>query len=53
MYDPNEDTDVPSGATDGVVEFEHLVPAVVTVTGGGPKNSKDKPKMYSITTTAR
>ena len=31
-----------------VVEFEDLVPAVVTVTGGDPKNSKDKPKMYSI-----
>ena len=27
---------------------EDLVPAVVTVTGGDPKNSKDKPKMYSI-----
>jgi len=24
------------------------VPAVVTITGGDPKNSKDKPKMYSI-----
>ena len=31
-----------------VVEFENLVPAVVTVTGGDPKNSKCKPSMYSI-----
>ena len=31
-----------------VVEFEHLVPAVVTVTGGDPMTNKDKPRMYSI-----